>query len=183
MRSANKAVYMKRKDFYKKESGVAFIEFAITLPILVLMCLATLEVGLLVGEYTKVVERVGLATRYLSTRTPGTGYLEAKCILAYGNTTCSNINDNTILSQLDPISGAANSTVIISDSVNDATARLYQRTSASNSNGIKLNTVRLKVVNYYHYLIFQNYLYNELSWSTPGVVQFNTISMTMRQAN
>ena len=183
MKSTTKVALIKRKGFYNGQSGIVFIELAFTLPILVLMCLATLEIGLVVREYTTVVERVGLATRYLSTRTPGTGYLQAKCILAYGNATCTSINNNAILSQLDPLSGSASATINISDSANDAAERLYQRTSASSLNGVKVNTVRLEVVNYNHYLIFQDYLYNELGWSTPGVVQFNTISMTMRQAN
>ncbi len=183
MKSTTKVALIKRKGFYNGQSGIVFIELAFTLPILVLMCLATLEIGLVVREYTTVVERVGLATRYLSTRTPGTGYLQAKCILAYGNATCTSINNNAILSQLDPISGSSSATVNITDSANDAAERLYQRTSPSSSNGVKVNTVRLEVVNYNHYLIFQNYLYNKLGRSTPGVAQFNSISMTMRQAN
>jgi hypothetical protein len=183
MKSMTNTALIRREEFYTAQSGIVFIELAFTLPILVLMCLATLEIGLVVGEYTKIAGRVGLATRYLSTRTPGTGYLQAKCILAYGNSTCSIINNNDVLSQLDPLSGSASATINIFDSANDAAERLYQRTSTSSPNGVKVNTVRLEVVNYNHYLIFQDYLYNELGWSTPGVVQFNTISMTMRQAN
>lgn len=167
-----------------KESGGVFIELAIVLPILVLLCLLTLEISLAISDYKLILQRVGVATRYLSTQPPGTGYFQAKCLVAFGNFTCTQAGSDYVYSQLDPTSSSGGlATINIYDSLNTPSSMNYLRTDASSVNGVKLNLVKLEVANYNHQLLLGDYLYNTINLSTPGVLRFNNISLTMRQAN
>jgi hypothetical protein len=176
------------KSRLTKQSGVALIELAIILLVLIVLSLATLEMSYAISEYKLIVQRVGLATRYLSTQAPGSGYFQAKCLVSYGNTTCVSNGIDPVLSQLDPTnpnSGLA--TINITDSAtnpyNGSNPMQYLRTDPSDSNGVRLNLVQMEVVNYQHQLLLGTFLYGLINLSTPGIIRFSNITCVMRQAN
>lgn len=56
---------------YARQSGVAALEFAIALPVLLLLLLATAEVGRLLSQYDTLTKAVRDATRYLASNALG----------------------------------------------------------------------------------------------------------------
>ena len=66
--------------------GVALVEFALVLPLLLLLSFITTEFGRALYEYNTVVKSVRNAARYLSVQTPGTQTTEARNMVVYGNT-------------------------------------------------------------------------------------------------
>jgi Flp pilus assembly protein TadG len=175
-------------NYKRKQSGVAFIELAIILLVLIFLSLLTVEISYAISDYRLIVERVGLATRYLSTQTPGSGYLQAKCLVAYGNTGCASNGVDHVLTQLDPTNSSAGlATINIVDAAtnpyNSTAPMQYLRSDASSQDGVRLNLVKLEVVNYDHELLLGDFLYNTINLSTPGIMRFNNISCVMRQAN
>ncbi|TMH08287.1 MAG: pilus assembly protein [Betaproteobacteria bacterium] len=71
--------------------GVAAVEFALLLPPLLLMLFGTTEFGRAIYTYNTLDKAARDAVRYLSQHGPGdtTAQAEARCLAAYGNTTCS----------------------------------------------------------------------------------------------
>ena len=65
--------------------GVALVEFALVLPLLLLLSFITTEFGRALYEYNTVVKSVRNAARYLSIQTPGTQTTEARNMVVYGN--------------------------------------------------------------------------------------------------
>ena len=57
----------------RMQRGVAAVEFALVLPVLLLLMFITTEFGRALFEYDTVTKSVRSAARYLSTQTPGTG--------------------------------------------------------------------------------------------------------------
>ncbi len=70
----------------KRQNGVALVEFALILPLLLLLTLITVEFGRAIWEYNTLTKSVRDAARYLSLQTPGTKIPEARNLLVYGNT-------------------------------------------------------------------------------------------------
>lgn len=68
-----------------RQNGVALIEFALILPILLILSLVTAEVGRAVYRYNSTAKVVRDAVRYLSMQTPGTHIVEARNLIVYGN--------------------------------------------------------------------------------------------------
>jgi Flp pilus assembly protein TadG len=68
------------------QRGVAIVEFALVLPMLVLMMYIVIELGRALMEYNTVAKSVRDAGRYLSIQLPGTKFTEAKNLVVYGNT-------------------------------------------------------------------------------------------------
>ena len=69
----------------KPQRGVALIEFALILPLLLMLILMTTEFGRALHQYGTLAKSVRQAARYLSVRAPGTGINEARNIVVYGN--------------------------------------------------------------------------------------------------
>ena len=65
--------------------GVALVEFALVLPLLLLLSFITTEFGRALYEYNTVVKSVRNAARFLSVQTPGTLTTEARNMVVYGN--------------------------------------------------------------------------------------------------
>ena len=65
--------------------GVALVEFALVLPLLLLLSFITTEFGRALYEYNTVVKLVRNAARFLSVQTPGTLTTEARNMVVYGN--------------------------------------------------------------------------------------------------
>ena len=68
-----------------RQQGVALIEFALVLPLLLLLTLITTEFGRALYEYNTLTKAVRDSVRYLSIQTPLTHTAEATNIVVYGN--------------------------------------------------------------------------------------------------
>lgn len=66
------------------QRGVALIEFALVLPLLLVLSLVTAELGRGVYRYNCAAKAVRDAARYLSVQTPGTHVAEASNLIVYG---------------------------------------------------------------------------------------------------
>ncbi len=69
----------------RKVRGVALVEFALVLPLLLLLSFITTEFGRALYEYITVVKSVRNAARFLSVQTPGTQTTAARNMVVYGN--------------------------------------------------------------------------------------------------
>jgi Flp pilus assembly protein TadG len=68
-----------------RQCGVALVEFALVLPLLLLLSLMATELGRAVYRYNTAAKAVRDAVRYLSVQTPGTHMAEARNLIVYGN--------------------------------------------------------------------------------------------------
>jgi len=69
----------------RRERGVALTEFALTLPMLLMIMLPILEFGRAYYQYDTLAKSVRQAARYLSVRSPGIDVDKARNIVVYGN--------------------------------------------------------------------------------------------------
>jgi Flp pilus assembly protein TadG len=70
-----------------EQTGVALVEFALVLPLLLLLTFIVTEYGRALYQYNVLTKSVRDAARYLSTQNPGTKVTEAKNLVVYGNPT------------------------------------------------------------------------------------------------
>ena len=70
-----------------KQNGVAMVEFALILPLLLLLTFITTEFGRAMYQYNTITKSVRDGARYLSTKTPYTKQIEARNLIIYGNLT------------------------------------------------------------------------------------------------
>jgi Flp pilus assembly protein TadG len=68
-----------------RQRGVALVEFAFVLPLLLVLSLVSAELGRAVYRYNTTAKVVRDAVRYLSVQTPGTHVAEARNLIVYGN--------------------------------------------------------------------------------------------------
>lgn len=68
-----------------RQKGAAVLEFALILPLLLLLTFITTEFGRAMYQYNTVAKSVRDAVRYLSMQTPGSHLTEAKNLVVYGN--------------------------------------------------------------------------------------------------
>ena len=73
-----------------RQQGVALVEFALVLPLLLTLALFVAEFGRAIMYYNTLTKSVRDAARYLSTQTPGTGLAEARNLIVYGTTATGN---------------------------------------------------------------------------------------------
>ena len=69
------------------QSGIAIVEFALILPLLLVMTFLVTEFGRAIYQYNTLTKSVRDAARYLSIQTPNTKLDEARYLVVYGNTT------------------------------------------------------------------------------------------------
>jgi Flp pilus assembly protein TadG len=74
------------KNSQGTQHGVALIELALVMPLLLLLTFITTEFGRAMYEYNAVVKSTRDAVRYLSVQTQGTHVTEARNLIVYGNT-------------------------------------------------------------------------------------------------
>ena len=77
----------------QKQTGVAAVEFALLLPILLLLALGVVEFGRLIYQYNNLTKTVRNSARFLAAKSPAiVGYAnfeeQALCLAVYANTTC-----------------------------------------------------------------------------------------------
>src|SRR5688500_11611226 len=70
----------------RRQHGVALVEFALILPLLLLLTFITTEFGRAMYQYNTLAKSVRDSARYLSMQTPGTKMTEARNLVVYGNT-------------------------------------------------------------------------------------------------
>ena len=75
-----------------RQSGVAIVEFALILPLLLLLTMITTEFGRAIYQYNTIVKSLRGAARYLSVQTPSTvltpntvAITEARNLVVFGN--------------------------------------------------------------------------------------------------
>jgi Flp pilus assembly protein TadG len=68
-----------------RQKGVALVEFAFVLPLLLLLTLLATELGRAVYRYNTTAKAVRDAVRFLSVQTPGTHVAQARNLIVYGN--------------------------------------------------------------------------------------------------
>jgi Flp pilus assembly protein TadG len=75
----------------RKQSGVALIELAITIGVLVAIVFGITEFGRAIYQYNTLAKAARDGVRYLSTKAPGdaTAIAEARCFAVFGNPTCT----------------------------------------------------------------------------------------------
>jgi hypothetical protein len=69
----------------KPQHGVALVEFALVLPVLLVLTFVVTEFGRALYQYNTLTKSVRDASRYLSMQMPGTKIAEAKNLIVYGN--------------------------------------------------------------------------------------------------
>jgi len=69
----------------KKQRGVALVELAIVLPLLLAICFAITEFGRAFYTYDTLAKSARDAARYLTTQAAGSGWTTARNLVAYGN--------------------------------------------------------------------------------------------------
>jgi hypothetical protein len=136
-----------------RQSGVALVEFAFVLPLLLVLSLASAELGRAVYRYNTTAKAVRDAVRYLSVQTPGTHVAEARNLVVYGNVEGTG-------PQLDSALGAAN-----------VPAPTWQ-TAGSDP---LINTVTIRVSGYQFRPMISN-----MFGARFAAFTFNDISATMR---
>jgi hypothetical protein len=68
------------------QQGAAIIEFALILPMLLVMTFIVTEFGRALMQYNTLTKSVREGARYLSTQLPGEGTTAARNLVVYGNT-------------------------------------------------------------------------------------------------
>jgi len=69
----------------KRERGAATVEFAMMLPLMLILIFVTIEFGRAYYHYNTLAKTVREAARYLSVRAPNVNVAQAKNIIVYGN--------------------------------------------------------------------------------------------------
>lgn len=69
----------------RRPRGVALVEFALILPLLLLLSFLTFEFGRAIHYYNTLAKAAREASRYISTQAPGTFTAETRNIIIYGN--------------------------------------------------------------------------------------------------
>jgi hypothetical protein len=69
----------------KRQQGTALVEFALILPLLLILTMTVTELGRAYYQYNVLAKSVREAARYLSVRTAGVDVAKAKNIIVYGN--------------------------------------------------------------------------------------------------
>lgn len=69
-----------------RQRGVAIVEFALVLPMLLLLSAITTEFGRAMYQYNTLTKTVRDGARYLSMRAPNTSITETRNLIVYGNT-------------------------------------------------------------------------------------------------
>ena len=75
------------KPVMPKQTGVALVEFALILPLLLILTFVTTEYSRALFQYNILTKSVRDSARYLSVQSPGdtTKYAKAKNLVVYGN--------------------------------------------------------------------------------------------------
>lgn len=164
---------VQRRPGLHAQAGVALVELAAILPILLLLVFAAMEFAHALARYAALVEQTRLATRYLTTKVPGEGQSEAKCLAVFGTaaTTCGGtpMVEGLTLAQV----------TVLDASVAASQATHRARSTGSDQNAVIVNLVTVRISGYSHELIAGGILTGV--FGNSATIAFNDISLTMRQ--
>lgn len=149
----------------QRQKGVAAIEFAILVPIMLLVVFGITEFGRAFYQYNSLAKSVRDGVRYLSMRAPGAGHDIAACLAVYGNQTC----EGQVLAP-----GLTTSMVSVCDAMNCPGTH----SAVSTGTGV-VNLVSLSISGFQ----FVSAISFQLGTVTIGApsMTFSPISATMRQ--
>src|SRR4051812_43036755 len=156
----------------KSQRGVALLEFAITLPLLLAICFGITEFGRAIYTYNTLAKSARDAARYLTTQAPGNAaaWASAKNLAVYGNPSGTGFP---------LVAGLTAAKIIICDaSLPACTGNINQGSNPT------INTVTVTVQNYtfspvIDVLGFTRFYSGGASSITS--ITFGAISVTMRQ--
>ena len=136
------------------QKGVAAVEFAILLPVLVLICFGITEYGRAMYQYDALTKSVRNAVRYMSQQAPNgtTAQGVARCLAVHGNRDCGGAS---------LVPGLTTSMVLISNASSQPTG----------SGTVDLVTVTIS-----------GYQFDSLVPGIFSSITFHDISATMRQS-
>lgn len=137
------------------ETGVALTEFALILPLLLILTFITTEFGRALYQYNTITKSVRDAARYLSVQTAGTKINEAKNLIVFGNTAGTGPRLTAGLE------------------IENVPAPTWQPSGANPT----INTVTIRVTNY----TFRS-LFSSAFGVNFGNITYGPISATMRSA-
>jgi Flp pilus assembly protein TadG len=143
--------------------GLAAVEFAFLLPLLVLLCFGITEGGRAVFQYNTIAKATRDAARYLTLVPPGQGHATARCLALHGNRTCAG-------DLLVPNLGAA--TVTIWDASNRGDHSDVPAVGNGTTSTGRINLVTVEI---------RGYPFDSLLPAFFPDVAFGPISTTMRQ--
>lgn len=148
----------------QRARGVAAVEFALLMPLLVAMVFGTTELGRAVYTYNTLAKTVRDAARHLSQHGPGDPAVaaEAQCLAVYGSITCGGT----------PVApGLSTSAIVVCDATTCAASHASQPIDPTGAVGGVMNLVSVTVQGY-AYSSFVNFVVPSMS--------FNDITATMR---
>jgi len=142
-----------------RQRGVAAIEFAIVLPLLLSLAFGATELGRAIYTYNTLDKTVRDAARHLSQHGPGDTQIqaEATCLAIYGNADC----EGTAVAP-----GLTSSMVVLCDAISCPSTHLSQPTGA----GV-INLVSASIQGYE--------FYSAVTYVIPDL-DFNQITVVMR---
>lgn len=142
-----------------RQSGVALIELALIIPILLIMTFITTEFGRALYQYNTLTKSVRDAARYLSMQTPGTQIAAAQNLVVYGNT------------------AGTGPALALGLTIANVPAPTWQ-TAGTNP---VINTVTVTVSGYqFRFLFTSAFGVNFGGANTPGLLTYSPITATMR---
>lgn len=139
-----------------RQHGVALVEFALVLPLLLILTFIITEYSRALYQYNTLAKSVRDAARYLSVQNPGTHVAQAKNLVVYGN-----------------LAGAG-TPLVIGLSLSNVPDPVWQLAGASPV----INTVTVTITNYTFVpllagafgLNFANITYANISATMPGPI-------------
>lgn len=159
------------------QTGAAAVEFALVLPLLVLMVFGITEYGRAIYQYDTLAKAARAAARHLSTASAGdaVAMAEARCLVVYGNYTTS--GTQVTCSGTPVASGLTTAMVEICDATTAASCPGKTYASVATGMGVA-NLVTVRITAY----PFNSVVPSVVSGMTFGSAASNTgISVTMRQ--
>lgn len=157
-----------------KQRGVAMVELAIVLPLLLAICFAITEFGRAIYTYDTLAKSARGAARYLTTQAAGAGHPIARNLVVYGNPA----GTGTPLMPGLNSSNMASMVAICDASITTCTANRNQGSNPT------INTVTVTITGYQFTPLLD--LLGFTRFYTSGTssitsINFGNISVTMRQ--
>ena len=144
------------------QQGVALIELALILPLLLLLTFITTEFGRAMFEYNAITKSTRDAVRYLTFQTPGTRITEARNLIVYGNP------------------GGTGSPLVRGLTLANVPAATCCTWQLTGTNPV-INTVTVRVTSYTYHSLFAS-VFGVAFGNANGDITFSTITASMRAA-
>ena len=144
------------------QKGVALIELALIIPLLLLLTFITTEFARAMFEYNAITKSTRDAVRYLTFQAPGTRITEARNLIVYGNP------------------GGTGSPLVRGLTLANVPAATCCTWQLTGTNPV-INTVTVRVTSYTYHSLFAS-VSGVAFGNASGNITFNTITATMRAA-